>query len=171
MSDLIGDTRPLTQDIVPFNIVRVLTGPSGSGHFAIPTAQGFKQLASCRASVKIISDTLRCQILGPASASVAPECYVAILPDSVRSWPTAPEEILTIGGSAYCQHSVYSPSRAVPIRFAAEAAHQIKPTPVVGEEPHVAYSYNVVGGDDETKCFLRLSGEMRVDGIGFTQTW
>jgi hypothetical protein len=171
MSDLVGDTAHLHRRTIPFKIAYTLSGAEGHGHFAIPTANGFKQLAASRASVRIVSDSLRCQVLGPASPSVALEAYVAIVPKDLESWPTKPAQLLTIGGSCYCQHSIYSPSRTVPIEFSAEAAHQIKPTPLVGSAPEVVYYFQAVGGETTTTSYLCLSGLIEVDGIGFTQTW
>jgi hypothetical protein len=69
----------LTATIVPFNAVHEVTGASGSGHFILSSATGFRALARPRAYVKIVSDSLTCQIIGPASADKAVSAFVAIL--------------------------------------------------------------------------------------------
>lgn len=171
MSDLVGETQHLHRKTVPFKAVHRVQGSSASGHFPLSEARGFKQLTSSRAYVKVLSDSLKCQVIGPASASVAIHASVAITPSGLDGWPTETSEVLTIGGSCYVQHSVYAPSVPAAIGFSAEAAHLIKPKPQIGSSPEVVYSVEVVGGTAASVTLIVLSGFLDVEGIGFTQTW
>jgi hypothetical protein len=55
--------------------------------------------------------------------------------------------------------------------FAAEAAHQIKPEPVVGSAPEVVFYYQITGGTATDTALLRISGRVEVSGVSFVQTW
>lgn len=171
MSEIVGDTSHLHTKTVPFNAVHKVTGSSGTGSFDLATCTGFKQLCSARATVKVLGDALSCEIIGPASPDKATEAYIGVIPDTAEAFPTEPEHILTIGGSAYVQQSLYIGVRGSSLRFSAEANHQIKPKPMVGSLPKVIYHFKVEGGNNQTVAFIRISGVVEVDGIGFTQTW
>lgn len=173
MGDLIGDSAFLHQNRVPFHAVYSARGASGSGSFLLTTAAGVKHLLSARASVKVVSDKLTCQVIGPAAADKAVEAFVAVVPATAADGelPTTIEEIMTIGGSSYLQHSLYVPSTIVPLSFAQEVAHQIKPSPLIGEPPLVVFAYNVTGGVPGSIVRFRISGVLEVDGIGFAKSW
>lgn len=171
MSEIIGDTSHLHQNTIEFNAVHELLGHSGVTHFPLVECQGLRGLLASRASVTIVSDSLRCQILAPPSADQAAVAQVAVVPSTCPSWPGSGTDILTVGGSVFVQHSLYTGALAVDLRFAPEVAHQIKPAPVVGSPPEVVVAYTVAGADATTVSRLRISGRIRVDGIGFVSSW
>lgn len=175
MSELLGDTSELHSSVVPFHAVSTARGASGSGSFKLMSALGVRHLVSARASVKINSDNLTCQVIGPAAADKAVEAFLAVIPASAASddleLPTTKAHIMTIGGSAYLQHSLYVPSSIAPLSFAPEVAHQIKPQPLFGEPPLIVYSYTVTGGNKDTEIIFRVSGSLTVDGVGFARSW
>lgn len=168
---VIGDVSQLHQNRIAFNAVRSITGSSVHGHFALSSAAGFAHLASARASVRIVSDTLRCQIIGPAAADKAVSAYVAVIPSTAPAFPTTAQHILTIGGSAFVQHSLYVGAKTEPLSFSQEVAHTIKPTPLVGSPPEVVFFVEVTGGANTDVSTLRISGHLEVDGIGYVQPW
>nr|QYF50209.1 MAG: hypothetical protein [Sichuan deltaflexi-like virus 3] len=170
---LIGDTAQLHQTRIAFNAVITVTGPSGYHHEPLASATGFVQLVGARASVRVVSETLVCQVIGPASANRSVDAFVCVLPASLpaASFPTTAAQILTVGGSAFCQHSIYVGSTPVPLAFAQEVAHQLKPAPLVGSPPEVCFYYNVAGGGANDTVHLRVSGLLEVDGVGFVQSW
>ncbi|KAE8238394.1 hypothetical protein A4X09_0g7110 [Tilletia walkeri] len=170
MSDLVGDTTHLHRTTVPFSASHKIVGHEIHGSFLLSDATGFSSVASSRASVKIVSDSLSCKIIGPAAADKAVSTAVAILPETASN-PTAFEHILSIGGFAYLEHSVYNSPGSVPVAFAAEAAHQIKPKPLVGSPPKVVYYHRVLGGDGKSVSHLVVQGLLEVDGVGFVKSW
>merc|ERR1712110_915909 len=103
-----------------------------------------------RAKVEIVSDSLTVKVIGPASADKAVTLCVAVVPSSSEVCPTTDAQVLTIGGAAYAQHSVYIGVQDVPLRFAAEASHLIKPRPLIGSLPKVVYTFNLIGGDRDS---------------------
>jgi len=173
VSDVIGDTEYLRAKTIPFNAVHVVKGDSGSGYVALTNCLGFKHLLPPYAKVTILSDSLTCQVIGPVAADKAITAHVAVIPDQEKDfgWPTTPAAILTIGGSALVQHSLYVGARTAPISFANEAAHQIKPDPIVGNTPVVVYTFTVTGGAKTDVSYIKLSGLVEVAGIGFVKTW
>lgn len=171
MSDLVGDTSHLTQTRIPFSAVKTLLGPQGFGHFTLTSSPGFEQLIKGRAKVKILSDSLHAQVVGPPDPSNAVTVYVAAIPKESTVWPTDASEILTIGGATVVQHSTYVHSQPSKLEFAVEVAHQIKPKPQVGTEPEIVYSFVVAGAEATTQAYLVIKGLIEVDGIGFVQTW
>jgi len=171
MGDLIGDVQELRSTRIPFHAVHTVTGSAVHGHFPLMGCTGISHLAASRASVRIVSEGLTCQIIGPATAANAVEAYIAVIPSTSPVWPTTGANILTIGGSAYCQHSVYVGSVIAPLSFTQEVAHQIKPAPLVGSPPEVVFVSNVVGGTAASVVNIRISGILEVDGVGFVQTW
>jgi len=171
MSDVLGDTTHLHQHRIDFNAVHTIVGASSHGSFCLVDSSGLRHLLSSRASVKIVSQSLTCQVIGPASADKAVSIHVAVIPATATGHPTSEAQILTIGGSAYAQHSLYVGALAVPLAFSTEVAHQIKPAPVVGEPPLVVYVCTITGGTNSDKAYLRISGTIEVDGIGYVQPW
>lgn len=172
-SDIIGDVSQLRQTTINFHAVETIVGSTVSGSFDLVDATGFKHLISARAIAKLLSDSLRCQVIGPSAPDKAVTAYVAILPDSLDDddLPTTASEILTVGGSAFTQHSLYVGSQVTPLGFAQEVSHQLKPAPHVGSLPKVVYHINVIGGDDSSESYLRLSGQLLVEGVGFVKSW
>jgi len=170
MSDLVGDVSHLHRTVVPFSAVHVVQGHNPHGSFLITDCTGFSALSNARASVKIVSDSLTVKVVSPGGADKVVSGAVAIIPDTATN-PTSVAHVLSIGGHAYVEHSVYNSAGPVPVRFAAEAAHQIKPTPLVGSPPKVVFALSVLGGDTNTTSTLVLQGSIEVDGIGFTRTW
>jgi hypothetical protein len=171
MAEIIGDTSHLTQTRVPFNAVHRVSGASRSGHFSLVECAGVASLIRSRAQVRIASESLRCQVVGPAAADQATVLHVAIVPSTCNSWPSSDTDILTIGGSAFCQHSLFVAPAAVPLSFSPEVAHQIKPAPLVGSAPEVVYQLTIVGGAEGSRAHIKISGELEVSGIGFIATW
>nr|QKN22696.1 hypothetical protein [Erysiphe necator associated deltaflexivirus 4] len=171
MSEVIGDTRHLHSNRITFSAVQVVTGSKVSGHFELTTALGFKHLVTARASIRIVSESLQCMIIAPAGADKAVVAHIAVVPTGLPSYPSEAAHVMTIGGSAFCQHSVYSPASPVPLRFSQEVAHQIKPKPLVGLPPEIVYHIQVLGGDKSSETYVKISGEIEVDGIGFAQSW
>lgn len=170
MSDLVGDTTHLHTNKVSFNAVHELRGAERSGHFSLTGSTGLKHLLPPRAFVRILSDSLRCRVNGPSTASIATTVHVAVVPGSQADYPTSAAQILTVGGSATVTDSVYR-STVAELKFAVEASHQIKPKPQVGELPEVVFSYTAEGGDQTTRAYLIISGEIEVDGVGFVKSW
>jgi len=171
MSNLIGDTSNLHTTRIPFHAVHELVGIFGSGHFPLLDCNGIKHLVSARATVRIVSDQLSCQVIGPAAADKAVTVHVAVIPSTAPAWPTTAAHLLTIGGSAFTQHSLYVGASATPLAFTQEVAHQIKPRPLVGSPPEVVYYFSVTGGVATTVSYLRISGILEVDGVGYVQPW
>jgi hypothetical protein len=171
MSDLVGDTSHLNEDTVDFSATHELRGLEGSGHFSLVEANGFKQLIGPRASVKIVSETLGVEVIGTPTAEEAVSVHVAVLPSTVTSFPTTRQQIATVAGSTSVTDSVYRGSERRPLRFSVEVAHQIKPKPQVGESPEVAYWFKIVGGTQTSSATLKVTGQVRVQGVGFVQTW
>jgi hypothetical protein len=170
MSEFVGDSAHIADDIVTFSCVKALKGANGHGHFSLSKAKGFAEIVACRGVARIVSDTLSVQVIGPPASDKATAVYVAVIPE-VSTYPTDIEEILSIGGSAYVEHSLYSGSRPVSLKFAAEAAHQIKPTPLIGSPPTVVFYFDIIGGDSSSNAFLKISGQVNVRGTGFVKTW
>jgi hypothetical protein len=170
MAQFAGDTADITRETIHFCCIHELKGDKGHGSFSIADNKGFQAIAACRGVVQIVDDSLTCQVIGPPAADKATAVHVAIVP-TLTSYPTKPSEVASIGGSAYCEHSIYAGSRTATIAFAAEAAHQIKPTPVVGRPPVVCFYFNIVGADTTTVALLKVSGTVRVTGTGFVKTW
>lgn len=168
---IIGDTSHLTATLVPFNAVYKVTGKKTSGHFRLTECLGFASLLRARASVRIVSSSLTVQVIGPARADKSVNAYVAIVPASLDSWPTTSTGILTIGGSTFVQHSLYIAPTPSSLLFNPEVAHQIKPTPVIGQQPEVVYLVEVIGGEDRDESLLRISGQIDISGVGFVPTW
>lgn len=171
MSELLGDTRDLHTSRVAFRAVITVTGSSASGHVPLTSLPGFRHLLSARASARIVSETLTCQVIGPASATKAVSCHVAVLPATCQVWPSSPPEILTIGGCAFVQHSLFVAPSVAPLAFAPEVAHQLKPTPVFGQPPEVVYHCTITGGAATDSAYICIIGDIEVDGIGFVQSW
>lgn len=173
MSEVIGDTSALHVNTIPFNAVHTLTGAHGSFAFKLQEASGFKHLLVARASAKIVSESLTVQVIGPASAAKAVSAHVAVIPFSsdAADLPTTPAHVLTIGGSAFVQHSLYVVALPAPLSFTQEVAHQIKPAPILGGPPMVVGHYTVTGGVNTDTVFVRVSGILSVDGIGFVRPW
>lgn len=172
MSEVVGDTSHLHDNTVPFSAVITLTG--ASNHFAVPLtrAEGFKHLLTARASVRIVSGSLTCKAVGPASASKAVTVLAAIVPvNEDNIYPQTPVQVLTVGGHAFVQHSLYVTPTPTRIDFAPEVAHQIKPTPLVGSPPCVAGHFTVTGGAASDITYFTVSGLLSVDGVGFAKSW
>lgn len=172
MSEVVGDTGYLHANTVPFSAVITLTGASGHFSADLVTAVGFSHLLSARASVKIVPGTLLCKAVGPASASKAVTVIAAIVPvNSEGIYPKTPVDVLTIGGHAFVQHSLYVTPVPTKIDFAPEVAHQIKPKPLVGEPPCLVGHYTVTGGTSTDQTYFTLAGQLTVDGVGFAKSW
>lgn len=171
MSEVIGDTGHLHDNRVPFCAVHTVKGLSDSGHFTLSTCSGFKHLLTARASIRIVSSSLNCMVIGPAAADKAISAHIAVVPAGLKSYPTSAAQIMTIGGSAYVQHSLYVVTSPVPLSFAPEVAHQLKPKPVIGEEPEVVFHFTITGGSVNTEAFIKISGYLEVDGVGFATSW
>jgi hypothetical protein len=171
MSEVIGDTRELHQNTINFNAVHTVSGASGFGHFRLETCSGLQHLLNARASVRIVSSSLTCQVIGPVSAAKAVSAHIAVIPSNATAWPTTAAQILTIGGSAFVQHSLYVGAPTAPLQFSQEAAHQLKPSPVLGSAPEIVFQYTITGGTDADSAYLRISGVLAVDGIGFVTPW
>lgn len=171
MTDVIGDTSDLHARTVRFQAVHSVTGPTPTGAFKLIDASGFKQFLAGRASAKLLTETLTVRVIGPASASIAVTAHIAIIPASIERLPTTGAELMTIAGSAFCQHSLYLGSPPVPLGFPPGVAHTLIPEPVVGELPQVVYSIIVTGGAAASTCLIQLSGSVALDGVGFVETW
>nr|QQG34643.1 HP3 [Sesame deltaflexivirus 1] len=170
MSELLGETKSLRTQTVDFNAVHTILGPASSGHFLLSECAGLKQLLPARAVVEVVSESLSVQVVGPASASKAVSAHVAVIPANAPE-PTTEAQVLTISGSAFVQHSLYVGAVPAQLRFASEVAHQLKPTPVFGQLPKVVYHCTVTGGATGDKTFLRLSGTVTVEGVGYVSPW
>jgi hypothetical protein len=173
MSDLLGDTAGLRTQTVPFNAVHELSGASGHFAFDLTGAQGLSHLLDSRAIVQIESDSLSCQVIGPASASKAVSAHVAVIPSSSTEadHPTTALQVLTVPGSAFIQHSLYVGAVPASLRFAPEVAHQLKPTPVHGRPPMVVGYFTITGGTAADAAYLKLTGVLSVQGIGYVKPW
>jgi len=171
MADLIGDTTHLTRTRLPFHAVLAVRGASKSSASNLLDFAGIRALVQSKASVKIVSETLQVQLITEPSADKAGTLYVCVIPSDAEALPTSPAEILTVEGSAIVASSIYLGTPYVPLAFASEVAHQIKPTPIIGSPPKVVYSLSVAGGTADTLSHIRISGHVEVQGIGFTQTW
>lgn len=172
MSEVIGDISHLHSNTVPFSAVFELIGSSGSFAHPLVKAEGFKHLLVARASVRVVDGTLTCKVVGPISASKAVSVLVAIVPHNEDNlYPTTARQVLTVGGNAFVQHSVYVKPEAVAVEFAPEVAHQLKPKPVVGELPCVVGHFTITGGTSTDIAYLTVAGRLAVDGVGFAQSW
>ena len=100
-SGIVGDTSTLRQTRVPFNAVHTVTGSAGHSHFALTSAVGFSHLVASRALVKLVGDTLRSQVIGPAAADKAVDAYIAVLPSASPAWPATAAQNMTVPGSAF----------------------------------------------------------------------
>jgi len=170
-SDVIGDTSGLTRHTVPFRAVHDLVGITGHGHFSLIAADGLRQFIGNHSSVKIIPTSVEARVYGPTAANKTIDVYVAILPENLVTWPTLPASIIRQATSTECSHSVYAPGKESKLRFAQDVAYQLKPEPLIGHQPTVAYVFNTVGADALTINHLAISGEIDVQGIGFVTTW
>lgn len=171
MSDLVGDIEYLHKTRIEFSAVHSVRASELKGSFLLASVAGFAKVAASRAKVNIVSDSLKCDIIGPASPSAATVGAVAVVPKSVEETPNSIGGVLSIGGSVYCVHSLYQAPVQQPLRFAAEVSHLIKPVPQVGEAPRVVYCIEVEGGTQSTKVLIRVQGVVEVDGVGFINTW
>lgn len=171
MSDLVGDTQHLHNRSIEFSAVHTVTGNQLHGSFNLAESPGFAKLAGSHASVKIVSESLACDIIGPASASVASTGAIAVIPVTAPHNPDTVAKVLSIGGSVYCVHSLYQAPIQQPVRFAAETAHQIKPKPLVGSAPKVVYALELEGASATSRILIRIRGVIEVDGTGFIQPW
>jgi len=124
-----------------------------------------------RASVKIDQSSIQCQVIGPASPTIAITAHIAVIPSAHDDLPETEQAILTIAGGAFVQHSLFTGSEVRPLGFAVETSHVIKPKPVVGTEPRVVFHYTASGGTANSKVHIKVKGLLEVDGIGFVQTW
>jgi len=172
MSDsVVGDRAILTRTLVPFNAVATVSGTNTHGHFTLSHANGFRQLIRARAHVTIVSNSLTCQVIGPVAADKTINAYVGVVPSTLNSFPSSSNAVLTIGGSAFATHALVVGAKPVPLLFAPEVAHQIKPQPLIGEPPEIVYFLQVIGGSAADTSLIRISGSVEVEGVGFTATW
>jgi hypothetical protein len=170
-SEVLGNVGELHVTTINFNAVHTVTGGSGAGFFDLAECTGLKHLLSARASAKIVSNSLTCQVIGPASAAKAVSAHLGVIPTSCASTPTTAEEVMTIGGSAFVQHSLYVGAQSANLLFSQEVSHQLKPTVVIGSPPRVVFHYTVTGGASTDIVHFRISGVLTVDGIGFVVPW
>jgi hypothetical protein len=173
MSDLLGDTQGLRAQTVSFNAVHSLPGPAGAFAFKLSECPGLAHLLGARAIVEIVSDSLTCQVIGPASASKAVSLHVAVVPfsEDALDRPSTADQVMTIPGSTFVQHSLYVGAVPASLGFAPETAHQLKPTPVHGEPPMVVGHCTITGGTGTDAALLKLSGVLSVQGIGYVRPW
>lgn len=178
MSDhqsIIGDTSILTRKVLPFNAVHSITLSTTSttvvGHATLSSMNGFRQLIRSKAHVTIRSSSLRCQVVADVDATKTAHATLGVIPSTETTFPSSASDILTIGGSSICSHSLVVGSVPVPLGFGVEVAHQIKPQPIVGEAPEVVYSVSLLGGAAGDVVIIRVSGEVEVEGAGFVSTW
>lgn len=171
MSDVIGDVSHLTDTVIEFSAVHTCIGSSGNGSFALSESKGFKHLVDPRASAKILGDTVRFQVVGPADPTHATTAYACVIPATAPAIPRTPGEILTVGGAAFSQHSLFVTPTPVALGFSQEVAHVIKPEPLVGRPPKVVYYYSVSGGTKDSVVHVLITGKLSVSGIGFVQSW
>lgn len=170
-SEIIGDVTHLHRNRVPFSAVHTATGSCGDGDFLISEARGFRQLVVSRAYVRIDPASLQCQVIGPASATIAVTAHIAVIPSAHRDLPDSAPDLLTIAGGAFVQHSLFTGSEVRPLGFAVEVSHVLKPKPVIGTEPRVVFHYTASGASATSQVHIKISGFLEVDGIGFVQTW
>lgn len=172
MSEVIGDTSHLHRNTVPFSAVIELRGASGAIAAPLCSATGFKHLLAARASVEIVSGSLTCRVVGPVSPTKALTAIVAIVPEDASSeYPTTASQTLTVGGNAFAQHSLFVRPESVPLDFAPEVAHQLKPKPLVGLPPYVVGHFTLNGHTEGDVSRLVISGRLAVDGVGFAKSW
>lgn len=171
MSDLIGDTAHLHRNVVSFSAVHSFHGAAERGSFLLTDCSGFNSLANSRASVRIVSTSLTAKVIGPSSADRATSGVVAVIPADEPARPNSRAQMLSIGGHAYVEHSVYCAPTPVSLRFSADVAHQIKPKPLVGSAPRILYDVKILGGDTKDETCIVISGDIEVDGIGFVKSW
>jgi hypothetical protein len=170
-SQVIGDQSILTRTIVPFNAVHTVVGSRVSGHFSLSSATGFKQIIRSRAHVVVISSSLTCQVVGPATADKTINAFIGVVPSTLANFPTTSTAVLSIGGSAFATHALIVGAKPVSLVFAPEVAHQIKPQPLIGEAPEIVYFVDVIGGASTDSSIVRVSGSVEVEGVGFVPTW
>ncbi len=162
MSEVIRKTSPPHYREIPFHAVHSVKGNSGAGSFVLSKAKGFSAVCAAHGHIRLVADSLQVQIIGDLATDQSCDLSVCLVPDGQSPLPSTSEEILTVPGSTFTQHSVYLRSTLQPLGF----------PPEVGKEPRVVYYFKILYGYSVTEAIIRVSGRVAVDDdVGFTQTW
>uniref|UniRef100_A0AAU7NIP2 Coat protein n=1 Tax=Neopestalotiopsis nebuloides deltaflexivirus 1 TaxID=3162603 RepID=A0AAU7NIP2_9VIRU len=169
--NLLGDLSELRASRVNFNIVIEVTGIEGSGVKDLASLPGLAPFLQGRAYASLVKDSLMVQATGDVEQQRAVNVYCAVIPTGLPTSPASAAHVQRVPGSCFVQHSVTTSGAPVQLRFPDGVATQLKPKPVWGEQPALAYYFQVLGGQQTSVARIRLSGLLEVGGIGFVQTW
>jgi len=170
-SEVIGDTSHLHRRVVRFSAVHTSVGQRGPINFLLADCTGFSHLVAPYASVHIQESSLTAKVIGPASATVAVQAHIAVVPSTFATSPESASQVMLIGGSIFIQHSLFVAPTLSQLEFSPEASYQIKPRPVLGSLPRVLGHYDVVGGSAVSTVHVIISGTVALDGVGFVHPY
>lgn len=166
MSEVIGDTSWLHSSTVSFKILVEFTGSSGVDHFSLSDRPEILAYTSSRALARIVGP-LSVSLSGPASASKASLATIAIVPTCLTSWPSTRTSIRRAIHAVALGDSLYKDIPNPPLVFHEAINQQLKPAPLVGNQPAIVCGYNITGGSSTDELVIEISGKLQLDGIDY----
>lgn len=173
MSDinLLGNISELKASSVAFNIAIQVSGTSGVNQYDFNILPGLRQYLVGRAYASIDESSLSLKVTGSVTQTRSIDVHACIIPATISRYPDSASKVASVPGSSFAQHSVTSSAVPAPLGFPDGVTGQLKPKPVWGELPSLVLYHEILGGSQTSTATVKISGSLRVGGIGFVQTW
>jgi hypothetical protein len=166
MSEAIGESGALHTTRTNIKIVESHTGASHSGHFRLSTRPEVQVFTASRSLATIVGP-VTCTIKGPASPQKATVGSATITPHDLINWPADVAEVRLAAESQDSEYSLYLKEPTHVLVFHPAINHQLKPPPVIGRHPSIAYAFHVTGGAATDTTTIEISFTLELSGIDY----
>jgi len=170
MSAPIGDDSSLHLSSVRVKVVVSHTGISGSGHFSLESRPEVLVYTESRSLASILGQ-VSVSVRGPSSPAKSTASSVTIVPDVLTTWPTTVALVDRAPESVNLISSLYLEQQSRTLSFHPAINTQLKPQPLVGRKPAVAYAYNITGGATTDQVLIEVSFNLSLSGVDYVSPW
>lgn len=182
MSDtaaVVGDTAWLHSTTADFKISVASAGAAHHGVERLAESAAIVALLETRAFARLVGP-LRVSVLGPAAADTATTSAAVVTSAALPVWATAattlaaigtPAQVLMAVKSVQFVSSLYLRHQEVALEFPASINRQLKPTPLVGRPPAVAYAWSIENGAAASVATITIEGTLELAGQDYISPW
>lgn len=170
MSEIIGETSWLHATSADVKVTVSATGPSGCQNFRLSNCPEVLKYTESRALARIVGP-ITFTVFGPASASKATTAHAVVVPYDLSTWPADNAGLAKAPLSEHLVNSLYVQNRSTALGFHDAINRVLKPEPLSGRHPGIAWSYSIENGAQQDPVRIELSFRLELAGVDYVSPW
>jgi len=168
--EVTGDVRELTLQRITIPATFSGTGHNNTGFFRLADTPAIRHFTDSYAFVQI-EGSIRVEIAGPVTSTVATSALVALYPDKYADGPSTKDHVASLEGRVPIQHSLLVGSVSATPGQAREVGTSLKVRTLVDYKPVIAYHVDIAGGTSTSSWIITAHVPLAVGGVSHRKTW